>query len=626
MSKLKSDKDKDPKKPAKADAKDAKPADGGWRETVESIAMAVILALLFRGFVAEAFVIPTGSMAPTLQGRHKDVWCPKCGVNYQTTASSERSQSGAANPTHVTTTTCPICRYTQRLDLFDKPNDHSFSGDRIIVGKFCYDLADPQRWDVIVFKFPGDAVQNYIKRLIGLPNETIRIVGGNIYTRGNDEPDDAFRIARKPPHKLNVLLQLVDDTDHIPQELIDLGWPSRWQEIPPTGAWQSENGGRSFVTTGQPPDDAWLRYRHLAPTHSDWVSIEQQKQLPGDVKERKGQLISDFYAYNAFHAAGEAIPAGGRPYGYLLPERNDLENYNPALPGPGEPPLPESLGQHWVDDLAVECVADVTGTQGELLLMLVRAGRKYQCRINVADGKATMSILDTDGEPLGFDGPEDAPLVNPTAQTNIKGPGSYRVRLSNCDHELLLWVNGSVVKFDAATTYPSDYLLTPVYADEDPGDLAPAGIGTSGLAVRVSGLRIFRDKYYIAGQTGHEWEDEYVNIRLPDRGVFESDGEKLQRIFADPELWATSGLFADGNRKERIIVLKEDQFLPMGDNSPQSFDGRFWRPASDPRFPDDHNFVERDLLIGKALLIYWPHTWNRPIPFTPNFRKMGPIR
>ena len=67
-------KDKDSKDPKKD-----KPADGGWRETVESVAMAIILALLFRGFVAEAFVIPTGSMAPTLMGRHKDVKCPECG-------------------------------------------------------------------------------------------------------------------------------------------------------------------------------------------------------------------------------------------------------------------------------------------------------------------------------------------------------------------------------------------------------------------------------------------------------------------------------------------------------------------------------------------------------------------
>ena len=42
-------------------------ADPGVRETVESIVVAVMLALLFRAYEAEAFVIPTGSMAPTLQ-------------------------------------------------------------------------------------------------------------------------------------------------------------------------------------------------------------------------------------------------------------------------------------------------------------------------------------------------------------------------------------------------------------------------------------------------------------------------------------------------------------------------------------------------------------------------------
>jgi signal peptidase I len=31
-------------------------------------------------------------------------------------------------------------------------------------------------------------------------------------------------------------------------------------------------------------------------------------------------------------------------------------------------------------------------------------------------------------------------------------------------------------------------------------------------------------------------------------------------------------------------------------------------------------------MIGKALLIYWPHAWNRPIPFLPNFRRMQLIR
>ena len=57
------------------------------RETVESIAVAVILAFLFRAFVAEAVVIPTGSLAPPLVGQHKDVEGPEWGCWYRAGAS-----------------------------------------------------------------------------------------------------------------------------------------------------------------------------------------------------------------------------------------------------------------------------------------------------------------------------------------------------------------------------------------------------------------------------------------------------------------------------------------------------------------------------------------------------------
>ncbi len=59
------------------------------RETVETLVVAFVLAFLFRTFAAEAFVIPTGSMAPTLMGQHKDVLCRICGYRYQAGASSE---------------------------------------------------------------------------------------------------------------------------------------------------------------------------------------------------------------------------------------------------------------------------------------------------------------------------------------------------------------------------------------------------------------------------------------------------------------------------------------------------------------------------------------------------------
>src|SRR5947207_10281226 len=54
------------------------------RETVESIVVAFVLAFLFRTFEAEAFVIPTGSMAPTLYGQHRDTKCKECGTQFAT--------------------------------------------------------------------------------------------------------------------------------------------------------------------------------------------------------------------------------------------------------------------------------------------------------------------------------------------------------------------------------------------------------------------------------------------------------------------------------------------------------------------------------------------------------------
>src|SRR5687768_13638215 len=110
-----------------------------------------------------------------------------------------------------------------------------------------------------------------------------------------------------------------------------------------------------------------------------------------------------------------------------------------------------------------------------------------------------MSIVDHDGAELKF-ATDDLKTVaaQSTAQTSVKGPGSYRLRLSNCDHELLLWVNGNVVRFDGPTTYDSDDFIEPAWSPSDFGDLEPAGVGSQGAAVTLSALRIYRDKYYSA--------------------------------------------------------------------------------------------------------------------------------
>ena len=59
------------------------------------------------------------------------------------------------------------------------------NGDNLIVDKISYRFRDPQRYDIIVFPFQYEEKKYYIKRIIGLPGETVRIdEAGNIYING----------------------------------------------------------------------------------------------------------------------------------------------------------------------------------------------------------------------------------------------------------------------------------------------------------------------------------------------------------------------------------------------------------------------------------------------------------
>lgn len=92
------------------------------RENLEVVVTAVILALIIRAFVVQAFKIPTGSMRPTLM-----------------------------------------------------------EGDRILVNKFIYRFKEPSRGDIIVFKCPEDIKKDFIKRLVAFDGETVQIKDGNIW-------------------------------------------------------------------------------------------------------------------------------------------------------------------------------------------------------------------------------------------------------------------------------------------------------------------------------------------------------------------------------------------------------------------------------------------------------------
>jgi signal peptidase I len=103
-----------------------------WRGAIEwgaILAVAVLAALLLRGFVVQPYFIPSGSMEPTLQ------------IN-----------------------------------------------DKVLVNKLAYDFHPVHRGDIIVFGKPADdyspGIKDLIKRVIGLPGETISASGGSVYING----------------------------------------------------------------------------------------------------------------------------------------------------------------------------------------------------------------------------------------------------------------------------------------------------------------------------------------------------------------------------------------------------------------------------------------------------------
>lgn len=87
----------------------------------------------------------------------------------------------------------------------------------VIVDEISYKLNDPKRYDVIIFKYPDQNLENktkyYIKRIIGLPNETVSIEGSDVFIINAENPD-GFEIDQPyvENHSINTLrIKLKDD-------------------------------------------------------------------------------------------------------------------------------------------------------------------------------------------------------------------------------------------------------------------------------------------------------------------------------------------------------------------------------------------------------------------------------
>lgn len=121
----------------------------GFLETVKTVVVAVLLAMIFRSFFYEPFHIPSGSMKGNLLvGDY--LFVSKMSYGYS--------------------------RYSFPF------------GFPLFKGRIFYDQNRPQRGDVVVFRKPNQPDVDFIKRVIGLPGDKIQVVDGRLYINGQQIP------------------------------------------------------------------------------------------------------------------------------------------------------------------------------------------------------------------------------------------------------------------------------------------------------------------------------------------------------------------------------------------------------------------------------------------------------
>ena len=93
-------------------------------------------------------------------------------------------------------------------------------GDQLLVDKLSYRFQNPKRFDIIVFPYQYEENTYYIKRIIGLPGETVQVVDGYVYINGSrlesdiygnermDDPDGGIA-ANYPLEKMNILYLVI---------------------------------------------------------------------------------------------------------------------------------------------------------------------------------------------------------------------------------------------------------------------------------------------------------------------------------------------------------------------------------------------------------------------------------
>lgn len=571
------------------------------REVVETIVFVVVLVLLLKLFVTEAFVIPTGSMAETLYGYQKLIACPKCGHEFPVNSHDEvegNQVTGRKMPVYGYC--CPNCRFMGITDEL-KPIPKNGSGDRVLVLKPLFHIREPKRGEVVVFKWPEKpqdkhVAQNYIKRAMAFGYETLAVYRGELFvtkllTYPADMLDEKGQpLYPRPEDPLNLWRPefMYSNVHPYSNPLADEFFARSRESGFLNGPNGFGTGGFEIIRKGEE--------QILADRRIVWDNDKQPVELAGKVnprwyaEPRPGAKTDEPLPWSVtgqpitYHHANPDLDwlryrHLAKPWRLGLPDQRDqlpqdtatkieeLATQSPTFidnflgynagrdldPTTGRVETRDRTGYDklWVGDLILECKVNFEAGS-KVVLELSKGVNRFQAVFE--QGKVTLKRT-------GHGGLEPS---EPSRECKISS-GVHNLRFANVDCRLWVWVDGKRINFGTEGDYTPPTPEQEATFKEANGEkdfdrdgqgytrtndvLAPASIGATGT-VAISNIKLYRDVYYTRTNT---------------------DATKADIFYVQP-----------------------GHYMCLGDNSAQSSDSRKW------------GLVPERLMLGKAVFVFFP--------------------
>lgn len=555
--------------------------DSRWLRNLMELSILFVLAvILLRGFFLEGYLISTGSMAPGLLGLHKQIACPSCqhsfpfGVAFDQSVDTSESDGSLSNRY----ATCPNCGQVN-INVSKAPVNH---GDQLLVHKGVFDFRRPRRWETIVFRNPASTGEAYLKRVVGLPGESLQVIDGDLFIEG--------AIARKDYQTQQDMRIAVFDLQHT---VHDDEWELPWKA---TGRWQFVDGQFSIAAAVMPDGDSappsvvktsapvtdWLQFRHWrwsGGTHysevplmgegveADWENcLEQMQSRPMSWVTRlefdRERMVLRLHGVMPYQMQRDLImwadSSQFRQAVYRLAARSHLSpvtdqyGYNSLVSSPEFP----------VQDLMLEANL-VWAEQPMAVIVRIPVGSDLlRVEIDPATGVVRL-FVDGVAEPIRESQLDVAAIA--TAEVPETG---LEIEVSNFDHRVLVAVNGVPVFEPLDMNYRD---IDALQAQPEDGGIGFAG--GDGATQRTAEL-VNRQNQLALGVVGGKVSVDLLNLY---RDVYYTPGRRANGI-------------------DEPYRVRPNAYFVQGDNSPVSSDSRSW---PDPEVP-------HRLLVGKPFVVHLP--------------------